>query len=230
MAPLTAADIPAWVPRLVADIALRIPPNPIVRRLVTDDRMKAVWRLLPQQHADDAWADLRLLWVEGDIPLNLTRDAISAYSAPERAAAALFVGAIEILSSTSPLLTRAEYDAQAKRFADAAALCLEQRQHSHGSLQEALDIVAVHFAHKAKIMETVSGPQVVERSSSKEDRGADALRVQTRQLAAASLTLYGRRNCGTLATIVSVATGADVTKPAVIKMTADLAPDRQESR
>lgn len=219
---LTAAPIPAWVPRLVADIALRLPDSPIVRRLLTDARMEAVWRKLAKQPPNNVPShDTRLLYVERDgATLGLTRADLAGHSPSERGAASFFVSILTAFMESPTLRTRVDYDAQAKRFIDAVDLCREEREHSAGALRDALDIVGRHFAYSARNMETVSGPDVVERAGG--DRSDDDLRLRIRRLAAVSLLIYGKRNFTTLATVLSVATARDVTKKMIENATRDL--------
>lgn len=211
---LAAADIPAWTPKLVADIALRLPPSLVVRRLVTDARLHDVWkRLLQQTAADIARVDLGLLWFERrDAPLGLTRDGLSKYPAQERAAAAFFVSVIDAFADTPILKTRVEFDAQAQRFADAVELCAQEREGAYdGALRDALDIVARHFAYRSTRLQTASGPEVLERSA--KDRSSDDMRIKARLIATAYFQLYGdKRDLLIIKTIMTVATGVEISK------------------
>lgn len=207
-------------PSLVKEIARRLPASLIVDRLLTDPRMNGIWPTLLRQHANERLVDNLLLWVEGATPLGLTRDDIAAYSPAERGAAAFFVRTVDALTTSPTLRTRIDYEAQAKRFADAVDLCAQERGHSGGALRDALDIVAQHFAYSARIMESACGPEVLERSSA--NRGDDALRIQARLVAAASLSIYGKRNFTALATVASVATGLAMTKKSIENWTRDL--------
>ncbi|HEY8124186.1 MAG TPA: hypothetical protein VIF88_02030 [Methylocystis sp.] len=238
-------DLPAWVPALVEDVARRLPPSEIVDRLLTDDRMKIVWRSLMRQTPNDAqvdvsllhdprikivWrslmrqtpkdtqVDVSLLWRARDTPLGLTRDVLYSYPAGERGCAAFFVGVVDVLAEPPSAMTRVEYDAEVRRFADAAELC--RTEHAAGMPHEALAIVADYFARKAMSMKTTSGLHIVERSGG--ERSDDALRVQARHVAAESFALYGQRNCGTVAKALSVATGVTVSKGSIENWTHDV--------
>jgi hypothetical protein len=213
---LTAAEIPAWVPKAVADVALRLPPSGVLLRLTTSARMESVWRELLKQNVVNNLADNHLLWLHRDTPLGLTRDDISAHSPQEKAAAAFFVNVVDALMQPPKVLTHAEHDARVQRFNDAADLCREQADRIDDDLKSALEKVGNFFAHQAEMLAAINNPQIIERRVG--DR--DALRVQARSIVAWSLALYGNRNLGTAAKVLSIATGTEITKSQVEKWTA----------
>jgi hypothetical protein len=213
---LTAAEIPTWVPGALKEVALRLPPSEVLLRLTTSARMESVWRELLRQNVVNNLADNHLLWLHRDTPLGLTRDDLTAYSPQEKAAAAFFANAVDALTQPPKAMTHAEHDARMQRFNDAADLCREQADRIDDDLKSALEKVGNFFAHQAEMLEArVADPQIIERRV-----GDDALRVQARLIAAWSLSLYGQRNLGSIATIMSIATGTEISKSQVEKWTA----------
>jgi hypothetical protein len=208
-------------PALVNLIAERLPASDVIDRLLTDPRMSDVWRKLSKLTPNDAQVDVRLLWFERDSPLGLTRDIVYAHPPAERGAAALFVSVVDALGEPLPLRTHAEYDAQAKRFADAVELCTSERKHASDVLRDALDVVARHFARRSIVLAQADGAQVVERSGG--DRGDDTLRIQARFITAAMFHLYGKRNVGVVANVLAIATDAAVKWKDVDNWTRDIA-------
>jgi hypothetical protein len=224
---LTAAELPEWLPRAVADVALRLPPSDIVARLLCDERMKAVWNYLATHDADidDRDPDRHnavLAATLYDDRMPLTESA----SARDLAAAAFFLAIVDDLTRETTIAKRVDVDSQAQRYFDAAKLCRETIPDSETltngffesgealnfDLAEALAVIARIFNSRGDRIRA-DKPDIIERSSKL--RGDDALRVTAREIAMTFSRSYGNYNYGLTAIITSVATGADVTKKSI---------------
>ena len=117
---LHSEDVPDWVPPAVKSMALVLPLwGTVAKPLLTDPRMKAVWRVLQGQdvtpEALDALPSLQRMetW---DLPSENV-------SLAEQACAAFFSRVVIEFSSPRTVATRAEANDLAKPWLDAADLC-----------------------------------------------------------------------------------------------------------
>ena len=219
-------------PDAVKDVALRLPPSEVVKRLLTDDRMQSVWRFLLRQNADQESVNRHILF--NDVGLPPTWDADKAFSPQERAAAAFFASIVDDLTRKPDLIKRADAKARAKPFLDAAKLCREMIEHAGGyergfdemgepldfNLKKALGVVANILEHEGKRASAINDPLSIKRSA--KDRADDELRVKTRKVAATMMSIYGSRNYEITARVVSIALDVEVSKKDIENWCADI--------
>ncbi len=217
-----AKGVPARVSASIADAARHLPPSGVAERLLTDERMETVWRFLLRQNVDQEAVAQHLLFNDAGLPT--TWDAEQTFSPQQRAAAVFFVSVVGDLTGEPELIKHADADALAQPFLDAAKLCREMIRNAEGyqrgydeagqplsfDLAKALDVVADCLEYKGNAALATNDPHVIKRSAN--ERGDDALRVKTRLVAATMFCLYGRRNLGLTATVVTVATGVKIQK------------------
>lgn len=209
-------------PDAVKCVALLLPPSGVVKRLLTDERMRSVWWFLLRQNADQESVNSHILF--NDVDLSALWDADKAFSAEERAAAAFFASIVDDLTRKPDLIKLADAEARAKPFLDAAKLCREMIEHAGGyehgfeemgepldfNLKKALGVVANILEHEGKRASAMNDPRLIKRSA--KSRVDDELRVRTRKVTATMMSIYERRNYEITARVVSIALDVDVSK------------------
>jgi hypothetical protein len=212
----TAPDpIPSWVP---PSVKLLEPAFPFGQRLLTDPRMKAVWKVLQNANVSEAGLDcvesfqqLRS-WGISKYDLPLQDFPPPDFSLQDHACAALFAFAAWELNSPKPVVTRTKIEGSVKQYTDAANLCRSTTHYdylhsAHPELDAALSIVGWFFRDQARKIEQMAGPHVIKRSS--KTRGDDETRIHARALATEMHRLFGSFHCVTVATIATVGLGIE---------------------
>lgn len=224
-----AHDLPDWIPIGVKDAARHLPPSDVAQRLLADPRMERVWRVLLRQAADREAVERRLLFAD-HLPTTWGQE----FSPQQRACAALFVDVVENLTRAAKIVKRADTDARAKPYFDAAKVCRamieDAERYERGyeeagevldfDLRRALKVVADILECEAKRASAIDQPRVIERSA--KSPGEDELRVKARMVGATMFSIYGKRNTAIVATIMSVATGAAVLQKSIENWCADI--------
>ena len=206
--------IPSWVP---PSVKLLAPAFPLGQRLLTDPRMKAVWKVL--QNADVSEAALASV----ESFQQLRSWGISKYDLPDfpppdfslqdRACAALFAfAAWELNSKRNVIATRTKIEGSVKQYTDAANLCRSTTHYDYvhsanPMLDAALSIVGWYFQDQARKIGQMAGPHVIKRSS--KTRGDDGTRIHVRVLATETHRLFRSFHYGTVATIATVGLGIE---------------------
>ena len=141
------------------------------------------------------------------------------FTSVEIACAMIFVHIVEGLSFPATVETRAERDALARPWFEAAALCRTARRElgdfleGGAALPPALETVADYFERRGKSLRGEGDPFIIERSA--KERGDDATRLRVRWIAALTASIFGRIPRQFVATIASVALGSDVSVKSV---------------
>jgi hypothetical protein len=203
-----------WVPSSVNSMAHVLPIRGAeAHRLLTDPRMKSVWRTLKRQSvSEDGLAKLQN-WQRIE-----SYEIGDAYSVMDRACAAFFATAVLELSSTRNIQTRKEAIKSSAPWRAAADLCwqvmrFEPRAGLDRDFAPALALVGEFFESEATLRDQKEGFYIVERSSKL--RGEDRVRALARVIAAESHTIFGSFLYGTVATVVSVALKKNVTPKSI---------------
>lgn len=232
-APPLVPVAPSWVPQAVTAIARVIATGPdVARRLLTDERMKGVWRHLRRadvEVADDALAQLPpfLLLESYDI-------RISRLSNRDRACAAVFGFAVTEFSAKREVWTRARLQKFKERWNDATALCrwISADPMFDREFRKAASAVMPGFEKHARILkqkgrlvdfgENASAYYLGRSQDKRGDDLGDQTRGKTRALALMMGRLYGDRMYGITATVAAVATQTEVAKHDVRNWCRDL--------
>ncbi|MGC2351622.1 MAG: hypothetical protein WA238_12075 [Methylocella sp.] len=205
--------IPNWVPPSVKLLATAFPLGELGERLLTDPRMKAVWKVL--QNADVSEAALASVesfqqlrsWGISKYDLPLQDFPPPDFSLNDHACVALFAFAAWKLNIKPNVITRTKIEGSVKQYTDAANLCLSTMHYDYlrsvnPELDAALSIVGWFFQDQARKIEQMAGPHVIKRSS--KNRGDDETRLHVRALAIETRRLFGSFLYGTVATVVTV--------------------------
>lgn len=208
---------PDWVPPLIVSVAgaMRAFNPEIVDRLLTDPRMKGVWRSIGGREVEALPADL---------PDNRRADnwlgQVRA-SPKDQAAVAFFTSAVITFAIGNPTVREGAIAHEARRWRIGAALCREALSGMHRAtvdphLAAALRMSADYFEGFARSVETASAgsPYVIGRNSRKrapgggnERLGDENVRGQVCDLAEVTRKIFGSVLRGPVA---SVATGLDI--------------------
>jgi len=207
--------IPAWVPNSVQAVARELPDSDAKTRLLTDPRMETVWDFLLRQDVSRADAEA-FFWPE---TLKEPDWGPENFTHAEIACAMIFVHIVEGLNFPVTIETRAERDALARPWLDAAEQCRTARRELGDFLERepelppALETVADYLEWRGKSLREKGNPFIVERSS--KERGDDATRTRVRGIAALTFSIYGKVFYSIVATLASVALGVVVEKKSV---------------
>ena len=195
------------------------------QRLLTDARMKQVWRTLLGRAVDETSLDAidgyaRLPRHEEWEYLPPPYDVESGASRPEDdrrqamarqiACGAFFAHAIVIMSLPTPVIMRDDFDNAMVRYADAAALLRSLAwSASHDTKTvEHLREAARHVEEEAAFIVRVGRPRcLVGTSGIRGTKNGDEDRLKLRNLAVKTRDLYGHYLKGTIATTMNVALG-----------------------
>jgi hypothetical protein len=204
---LKAEDIPDWVPSSVKSMAMAVHisyEGTVAHRLLTDPRMKSVWRELKKQEITrDALASLE------PRERMSTWDITDRKLSPQDQACAAFYARVAIeFCSPRIVRTREQAKKSAKPWHDAARLCwhimrYEFRPRIDAEFAQALAIVGEYLEKEGQMREQKNSPYIVERSSRL--RRDDNIRVGTRLIGEATRSIFGSVLYGTVAKVASVA-------------------------
>jgi hypothetical protein len=208
-------DAPVWVPPAVRSMAKVMPVGAdIAHRLLTDGRMKTVWRELKRTPV--ASEEIPSVLSGPAFPPRLQVANLNSFerlktwdipdqgiSLQEQACAAFFAYAVIELSSQRAIGTQAQFDVLAKKWLDAANLCRSIGEKT-----------AAERIEDQVRLRPLRSPYILGRSS--KGRGDDKTRTQVRALAAAAHRIFGSFLYGTVATIATVALQTKITKQSVI--------------
>ncbi len=202
MPPKDARD---WVPQSVLSIASALPlEGDVARRLLTDQRMKEVWRILRRakvsQQTINALPGWRRLAETQGVPLE------------DQACAAFFAYAVMELSNRREIGTRSQFDAFARPWFAAAELCRwvtenEPRVRIDPEFAQSIARVGVYFEDEGRSREQKGSPYVLERSSGQ--RNDDGVRGRVRALATEMHKMFGHFFYRTVATVAMIAMQVD---------------------
>lgn len=199
--------VPDWVPPAVVAMASVLPVGEAVaQHLLTDERMRAVWRVLKAQAVtQDA--------IEGlDSLQRLETWDIPAYdvSLQDQACAAFFSAVVIELGVPKDATTSRNVLTFVKPWRAAAEQCqlaldLPGRPRTDPELAWALSMVGDFFEDYARFVEQANkkSPYFLMRSSGQ--RNDDEIRGKTRALAATAHRIFGSFLYGTVATVATVA-------------------------
>ena len=150
----------------------------------------------------------------------------AAYLA-DNACASFFLAATIVFTLDNRTVTESKIKREVNRWQDGARLCREALN-SHATVNpdhaEALAKTAVYFEEHAKFIETMSAksPYFINRNARERAPGAtkgrtgnENVRGQVRELAAVTEQIFGHFLYGTVATVVSVASGLSITPTSV---------------
>jgi hypothetical protein len=194
-----------WVPSAVRRAARGLTPlKPNIKdRLLTDPRMKSVWRYLRRVRVKQGALNSLEPWRR--LPPE------ERGSPSDEALAAFFVAAVTELTHGSRLRTRANIEEETdpwispKRWRDALEVIQAIRQResrAKAELQKALSLLELYLEDGAQQRER-HDPYVLERSSGR--RNDDLLRSAVRRLAIETQKIFGVCAYGTIARVVRVA-------------------------
>lgn len=233
---LHEATAPNWVPPAVRAIAAVFPIGPnIAKRLLTDERMRGVWKYL--RRADIEVGDNALAHLPPSLRLETYDIPIQRLSNRDRACAAVFGFAVAEFSSKRNVWTRARLRKFAARWNDATELCrwVSAEPMFDPEFRKAASEVVQGFEKHARILEDHGrlveiGPDArayyMGRSQgTRNDERRDEVRGKTRKLALMMGRFYGDRMYGVTATISAVAAQTKVTKRDVRNWCRDLGGD-----
>lgn len=197
--------IPDWVPPAVETMAEVLPVDggEIARRLLTDGKMRPVWKSLRRAQVTQGSITKLKSWQR------LSGHGVETkFSLKDEACAAFFASAVVKLSFERPVVRRSEIKERAARMREAADV-VRKHMDNDPRLMADLDLMA-HFAiveailrNDAREIEQRKGAHLLERSSGK--RNDDNLRGRVREFAIEMKKIYGICRYGTLATVATVA-------------------------
>jgi hypothetical protein len=199
---------PAWIPAAVKKIALQLRfEEETIRRLVTDIRMKSIWRYLSRRSVQITDPDSLLI-------IEFFRVGARGLSSSEQACAVFFFNLVFELSIPHATLTQTEVSNNIKSWQTAAEQCrlaLADRDVRSGELTAALNLVSKFFDDQidSLTVSSAANPYILPRRSNRRDD--DTVRGKVRALALRNRILYGEYLYTVLATVATVALETDVT-------------------
>jgi len=221
--------IPDWVPAAVKTMAEVLPVDggEIERRLLTDGKMRPVWKSLRGAQVSQGSITKLKSWQR------LSGHGVEAkFSLKDEACAAFFASAVVELSFERPVVRRSEIKERAARMREAADVCRKHMDNDPRVMADS-DLMA-HFAiveavlkNDAREIEQRKGAHLLERSSGK--RNDDNLRGRVRGFAIEMKKIYGTCRYGTLATVAAVALRRTISNSTVENWCADLILDSDPS-
>ena len=218
---MNAEEMPDWVPVTVKKWAVKFGvADELVRRLVTDPKMKSVWQYLLR----------RAQPVCSEIPDEFKLTAIflgpseTSVSVQEQACALFFLHVVLELCGQWAATTRQEIENSVAPWRSAAEQCRSaigclRSSAANRELVEALSLAAKHFEARAQVAgEDAHSPYTLKRRSGKPEDNT----VRVRALALISRGLYGSFQYGVLASVATVALQTNVTEKDVRNWCSDL--------
>jgi len=206
---IDGTSVPEWVPRSVLQMATAMELGTEIRiRLLTDPRMKSVWRVLQSAGVDKA------VFAKIDPQQLLSHWGINDfhYSANDQACAAFFACILVEATIANPPVTQMAVKKVVQWWREGAKRCrialqTPGRARVDLGLAKSLTDAEKYFEEMARYIEdhAASNPNLLKRSSG--ERGEDAVRAIVRAVARGTLAIFGGYLYGTLATAVTVAMG-----------------------
>jgi hypothetical protein len=229
---MNTEEIPNWVPASVKKLAVRVSgfDDELVRRLVTDPKMKNVWQHLLRraQPVGSEIADSK--WIQ-----ELLRVSETPISVKEQTCAVFFLYVINELSAPRAATTRQDIENLVAPWRSAAEQCRAAISRLSSSanreLVKALSITAEYFESEAiSAGVDANSPYTLKRRSGKPED--NSVRGRGRALASISRELYGSFQYRTLASVATVALQTNVTPRSVRNWCSDLrvAPEDSTAR
>ena len=225
---MKAEEIPNWVPSTVKKLAVTFRfEEELVRRLVTDPKMKNVWQYLRRAQpvsseiADDDSKLLLELWGVPEMGV----------SVQEQACALFFWFVVMELLVPRTAATRQDIENLVAPWRSAAEQCRLAINLGPGDanreLVKALSRSAEYFEFRARVAgEDANSPYTLKRRSGKPED--DTVRGRVRALAWITRALYGSFQYGVLASVATVALQTNVTEKGVRNWCSDFPVAREE--
>ena len=181
-------DFPAWVPAAVKKVALQLRfEEELIRRLVTDIRMKSIWQYLNRRSVQVTDPELLLL-------IEFFGVATMGVSSSQQACAVFFYNLVFELSIPQVTLTHTEVSSIIKSWQTAAEQCrlaITDCDLRSGELTAALNLVSKFFDGEidSLTVSSANNPYIISRRSNRRDD--DTVRGRVRALALLNRNLYG---------------------------------------
>jgi hypothetical protein len=201
-------DFPAWVPAAVKKVALQLRfEEELIRRLVTDIRMKSIWQYLNRRSVQIT--DRHSLFL-----IEFFGVATRGVSSSQQACAVFFFNLVFELSICQATLTHTEVSSIIKSWQTAAEQCrlaITDCDLRSGELTAALNLVSKFFDGEIDSLRVSSAnnPYIISRRSNRRDD--DTVRGRVRALALLNRNLYGEYLYTILSTVATVALETNVT-------------------
>jgi hypothetical protein len=228
---MNAEEIQDWVPASVKTLAVRVSgfDDELVRRLVTDSKMKSVWQYLRRaQPMDSEIADSKSIQ-------EILRVSETPISVQEQTCAVFFLCVVKELRDPRAVTTRQDIENLVAPWRSAAELCRSAISRPSSSadheLVKALSITAEYFESEARVAEEdAKSPYTLKRRSGKPED--NTVRGRVRALARMTYELYGSFLYGVLVSVATVALQTKVTRRSVRNWCSDLrvAPEDSTAR
>jgi hypothetical protein len=220
---MNAEEIPKWVPASVKTLAVRVSgfDDELVRRLVTDPKMKNVWQYLRRaQPMDSETADSKTIQ-------EFLRVSETPISLQEQTCAVFFLYVINELCAPRAATIRWEIENLVAPWRSAAVQCRSAigclGSSANPELVKALSLTAEYFESEASFAGVnANSPYTLKRSSGKPDD--DSVRGRVRALAERTYPLYGTFQYSVLASVATVALQTTVIPRNVRNWCSDLRP------
>ena len=201
-------DFPAWVPAAVKKVASQLGyEEELIRRLVTDIRMKSIWQYLNRR-------SVQVTDPESLFLIEFFGVATMGVSSSQQACAVFFYNLVFELSIPHVTLTHTEVSSIIKSWQTAAEQCrlaIVDRDLRSGELAAALNLVSKFFDGEidSLTVRSANNPYIISRRSNRRDD--DTVRGRVRALALLNRNLYGEYLYTILATVATVALETNVT-------------------
>jgi hypothetical protein len=204
-------QIPDWVPDAVKSIAAVAICTPEIReRLLTDQRMKTVWRTLRGQKVESQAISQLKSWQQ----LESSGISDKGVTLQDQACAAFFAFAAMEVSSERAVWTREKANKFAEQWNSARDMCswIMHDPMFEVDFHNAATLMVAGFERHASMLEDggwLSG-QATPAYFLERSRTDDNARARARAVAAETHKIFGSYLCGTVAKVVSVALQVDV--------------------
>ncbi len=229
---MNAEEIPNWVPAAVKKLAVQFRfSEELVRRLVTDPKMKSVWHYLlhraqPVGSEFAGFGAALEFWGLSEIGV----------SVQEQACALFFQNVVIEMCAPMAATTRQDIENLVAPWRSAAEQCRSaigclSSNSANSELVKALSLSAKHFEARADVAEEdANSPYTLKRRSGKPED--NTVRGRVRALALISRGLYGSFQYRILASMATVALQTNVTEKSVRNWCSDLhvAPEDSTAR
>ena len=227
---MNAEEIPNWVPAAVKKLAVQSGfAEELVRRLVTDPKMKSVWQYL--RRAQPVVSEIAGFGAA----LEFWGVSEMGVSVQEQACALFFYFVVIEMCAPMAATTRQDIENSVATWRFTAEQCRSAigclSSSANRELVKALSLSAKYFEAKAQDAEKdAKSPYTLKRRSGKPED--NTVRGQVRALALVSRGLYGSFQYGILASVATVALQTNVTEKSVRNWCSDLhvAPEDSTAR